>query len=67
MTAETETRISLPLSAEEAGELREALTEYLSELSVEIAGTESQDFRDRLKKRQELLRGVAHSLGRLSA
>ena len=44
---------------------REVLLEH--ELSVEIAGTESQDFRDRLKRRQELLRGVVHSLGRLSA
>jgi hypothetical protein len=57
-----ETGVSLDLSAEEADGLRDALAEYLSDLSVEISGTESQEFRDRLKRRQELIRRVMRSL-----
>jgi hypothetical protein len=61
-----ETRVSLEMNIDQADALRDALAEYLSELSVEIAGTESQDFRDRLKRRQALLREVMRSLGRAS-
>jgi hypothetical protein len=44
--------------------LREILTDYLSDLRMEIADTDSMDFREELKRRQEFLQELIERLGR---
>lgn len=46
---------TLTLSDEEAGLLKDILDGYLSDLRMEIADTDRQDFREILKKRKEFL------------
>ncbi len=48
--------IQIDINDDEAGVLREILASDLSELGYEIANTDSKDFRDVLKTRQDLLR-----------
>ena len=50
--------VQIELSTTEAEILRNALESYLSDLRMEIADTDSQDFRDQLKVRKEVLRKV---------
>ena len=52
----------LELSAEEARELAGILEDYLSDLRMEIVDTDSQEFRDGLKKRKEFLTRVVDQL-----
>jgi hypothetical protein len=52
----------LELSAEEARELAGILKDYLSDLRMEIVDTDSQEFRDGLKKRKEFLTRVVDQL-----
>jgi hypothetical protein len=52
----------LDLNEGESATLRETLEEYLSDLRMEIAGTDSQDLRDELKNREGVLRGIASRL-----
>lgn len=52
----------LDLSSEEAYVLHEALDSYLSDLRMEIADTDRQDFRDQLKHRKEILERVNGAL-----
>lgn len=47
--------IQLKLTDAEAEVLRNILTYHLSELRMEIAGTDSKDFRDDLKEREEVI------------
>jgi len=47
--------VQIELSPEEATILRTTLESYLSDLQMEIADTDSQEFRDQLKKRQAFL------------
>jgi hypothetical protein len=47
--------IQIDLTKEEAGILAEVLDVYLSDLSMEIADTDLQDFREQLKKRRRVL------------
>jgi hypothetical protein len=47
--------VRIELSAEEAEELSGILENYLSDLRMEIVDTDSQAFRESLKKRKELL------------
>ena len=54
--------VNLELKPEEATALCEVLNAYLSDLSMEIAGTDSQDFRDQLKLKASFLRGVVEGL-----
>ncbi len=56
--------ISLELSASDAGVLAEALESYLSDLRMEIADTDSKDFRDGLKARKEVLVRALEALRR---
>jgi hypothetical protein len=50
--------ISLDLSAEEREILQQVLETEFSDLRMEIAGTDSFDYRERLKRRKEVLRKV---------
>ncbi|HXY68574.1 MAG TPA: hypothetical protein VEH62_03935 [Gemmatimonadales bacterium] len=45
----------LDLTAEEAAVLRQALEAYLSDLRMEIADTDSADYREELKRQEEIL------------
>lgn len=54
--------IQIELTSEEAGILREILTSYLSDLRMEIAGTENMDFREALKKKEALLKKLIQRL-----
>jgi uncharacterized protein YlxP (DUF503 family) len=51
------------LSIEEKRILRSVLESTLSDLRMEIADTDSQDFREMLKKRKAVLQKVLESLG----
>lgn len=42
--------------------LREILTDYLSDLRMEIADTDSMDFREQLKRRREFVRELLDRL-----
>jgi len=53
----------LELTREEAEELQTVLKDCLSELRMEIAGTDSADFREGLKWREMLLDKVIAQLG----
>jgi len=46
----------IDLKPEEARMLREVLESYLSDLRMEIAGTESVNFRENLKKTEAFLK-----------
>ena len=50
------------LNEREREALQGVLEEYVSDLRMEISNTDSQDFRDELKDRESLLKGI---LGRL--
>jgi hypothetical protein len=54
--------IHLDFSAEERELLQELVEQQLSELRMEIAGTDSQDFREGLKKRKAVLLKLQESL-----
>ena len=50
--------VHLHLEPTDAEVLRMVLESYLSDLRMEIADTDSMDFRDQLKARKEVLRKV---------
>ncbi|HKJ00822.1 MAG TPA: hypothetical protein VJ997_00165 [Longimicrobiales bacterium] len=50
--------IHLELTPTHAEVLRMVLEDYLSELRMEIAGTDSQAYREKLKSRKAVLRAV---------
>ena len=52
----------LELTPNEAEELGQALESYLSDLRIEIAGTDSWDYRQALKGRKNLLSQVLHQV-----
>jgi len=54
--------INLTLSQSQASDLRHALSRYLSDLSMEIADTDSKDYREGLKKRRESLKSLLDQL-----
>jgi hypothetical protein len=56
--------VRIELSAEEAEELSAIMENYLSDLRMEIVDTDSQDFREGLKKRKELLIRLVDQLKR---
>jgi hypothetical protein len=53
---------SLTLSAEERDLLEEVLTETISELRMEIADTDSYDYRARLHEREDMLKALVKRL-----
>jgi hypothetical protein len=54
--------INLELTKEEKDILAMVLESYLSDLRMEIADTDSMDFRESLKKRKEVLKKVLETL-----
>ena len=54
--------VQLDLKPDEQEILRETLESYISDLSVEIADTDSKDFREKLKWRRDVLNKVLASL-----
>jgi hypothetical protein len=52
----------LDLSSEDAWILRDTLESYLSDLRMEIADTDRQDYRDQLKHRKAVLERISASL-----
>ena len=55
--------MQIDLNAEEAGMLNEILASYLSDLRMEIADTDSMDFREELKKQEAFLKRLLKDLG----
>jgi len=53
---------TIQLADEEAEVLRSVLEEYISELRMEVANTDSMDFRDALKHKEQILKRVAERL-----
>ena len=54
--------VRIELSAAEAEELSGILENYLSDLRMEIVDTDSQDFREGLKRRKEFLARLVDQL-----
>ncbi len=54
--------INLDLTNEEKDILAMVLESYLSDLRMEIADTDSMDFRESLKKRKDVLKKVLETL-----
>ena len=52
----------LELSPEETTTLREILESYLGDLRMEIAATDAQEFREALKRREEVVKKVMRQL-----
>jgi hypothetical protein len=52
----------ITLTQEEAAALRGALSSYLSDLRVEIADTDSMQFRENLKREEVLLKKLLQQL-----
>jgi hypothetical protein len=50
------------LTQEEASTLREALSSYLSDLRMEIADTDSMEFRESLKQQKAVLQTLLRQL-----
>lgn len=52
----------LSLDTERAAVLADALRSYLSDLHSEIAGTDNFDYREALKRREQMLTGILNEL-----
>jgi hypothetical protein len=52
----------IDITSEEAGMLKEILESYLSDLRMEISSTENMNFREEMKKREELLKRLIQHL-----
>jgi hypothetical protein len=55
--------IHLNLTDGEASILRQALATYLSDLRMEIADTDQQEFRDQLKQEEVMMKKILEALG----
>jgi hypothetical protein len=55
---------TLNLSSEQAEILAQVLEDYISDLRMEVANTDSQEFRDDLKKKEVFLKDLLGQLGR---
>ncbi len=54
---------TLNLSSEQAETLAQVLEDYISDLRMEVANTDSQEFRDDLKKKELFLKDLLSRLG----
>ncbi len=54
---------TLNLSSEQAETLAEVLEDYVSDLRMEVANTDSMEFRDDLKRKEVFLKDLLHQLG----
>jgi hypothetical protein len=61
------TMIRMELDLGEAKALADVLTEYLSELRMEVSGTDLQDYREKLKRKEVFLKEILVRLGQPSA
>ena len=59
--------MELALNQNEASSLKRILTYYLSELRMEVAGTESYDMRDSLKADEEFIKRLLGKLDEVAA
>jgi hypothetical protein len=55
---------TLDLNSEQAETLAQVLEDYISDLRMEVANTDSQEFRDDLKKKELFLKDLLSRLGR---
>jgi LPS O-antigen subunit length determinant protein (WzzB/FepE family) len=55
---------TLNLSSEQAEPLAQVLEDYVSDLRMEVANTDSQEFRDDLKRKEIFLKDLLSQLGR---
>jgi hypothetical protein len=55
---------NLELTADEALLLKEILQSHLSDLRMEIAGTDLQSFREKLRNNEELIKRMIDRLGK---
>lgn len=53
----------ISLSNDETATLRDVLQTYISDLRMEIAGTDAMDFREELKERESVLKRILAQLG----
>ncbi|HON37310.1 MAG: hypothetical protein ACOX3E_13485 [Desulfomonilia bacterium] len=53
---------SVDLTAEEKDVLHNMLSNYVSDLRMEIADTDRQDFREMIKKQKEILQKIIDAL-----
>ncbi|HEX9286347.1 MAG TPA: hypothetical protein VF999_03660 [Thermoanaerobaculia bacterium] len=53
---------TIQLAEEEAQVLRSVLEEYISELRMEVANTDSMDFREDLKRKEDILKSLVNQL-----
>ncbi|OPZ44811.1 MAG: hypothetical protein BWY93_00240 [Euryarchaeota archaeon ADurb.BinA087] len=58
---------TLTLTKEEVSILKDVLEEYLSDLRMEVADTDKQDFRDHLKKEEETIKEILGTLSRMQS
>lgn len=54
--------IDMKLTNEEAEELKDVLTSYVSELRMEIADTDKYEFRENLKRKEKFLKDLISRL-----
>jgi hypothetical protein len=54
----------IELTDQEAELLRDVLEEYVSDLRMEVASTESMDFREALKEKERILKELVERLSR---
>jgi hypothetical protein len=53
---------TIQLAEQEAQLLQSVLEEYISELRMEVANTDSMDFREDLKRKEEILKSLVNQL-----
>ena len=53
---------TIQLQDDEAAMLKSVLDEYVSDLRMEVANTDSMDFREDLKRKEEFLKRLAGQL-----
>ncbi|HEX5605383.1 MAG TPA: hypothetical protein VFY96_02650 [Candidatus Binatia bacterium] len=56
---------NLELTPDEALLLKEILQSHLGDLRMEIAGTDLQSFRDKLRKNEEVINRIIDHLGKM--
>jgi hypothetical protein len=55
--------IQLNLTDDEASILKQALATYLSDLRMEIADTDQQEFREQLKQEEAVMKKILGAIG----
>jgi hypothetical protein len=58
---------TLNLTQKEVSVLKNVLDEYLSDLRMEVADTDKQDFRNSLKEEEETIKEILGTLSRMES